>query len=70
MQKAIGAQSMLEHWSQQAARPPHHFPVIFVGGPASQADLIVAAIVVDSRPREPVRAALPKKQFQEIHEVT
>jgi len=70
MQKAIGVQSMLENWRQQASGPTHHFPVIFVSGPASQADLIVAAIVVDSRPREPVRAALPKKQLQEIHEVT
>jgi len=61
---------VLDGRHQQAARPAHHSPVVFVGRSASQADLVMTSVVVDARPREAVRATLPKQQLQESHELT
>jgi len=41
----------------------HSIPVVFVGDATSQAYLVVMPIVVNARPREPVRAGLAKDQF-------
>jgi hypothetical protein len=55
---------------EQAVRPLHHFPVVFVSRSTTQAYLIVTAAVVNARPREAVRATLAKEQLQEFHELT
>ena len=51
-------------------RPLHHSPVIFVGCSAEQADLVVAVIGVDARPRKPMDAPAPEKPFQEVQGFT
>jgi len=53
-----------------AIRAFHSIPVILVGDAATQAHLVVMSKVVNARPREPVRAGLPKDQFQELQWVT
>jgi hypothetical protein len=61
---------VLDGCHEQAARPAHYSPVVFVSRSARQTDLIMTTVVVDARPREAVRATLPEKQLQEFHELT
>jgi hypothetical protein len=67
MRKRIGSQAMLDHSGQQPACAAHHAPVIFEGRAAGQTDLVVAAMLVDARPRKSMRAGLLQKMFQKIH---
>jgi hypothetical protein len=55
---------------QQTLGAAHHSPVVFVSGSASQTDLVMTPVLVDSRPGEAVGAALAKKQLQQFHEFT
>jgi len=52
---------------QQAIRPSHLFPVIFVGGPTSETDLIVLAIGTDSWPSKTMGAKFSEESLQECH---
>ncbi len=52
---------------QQSTSPPHHSPVIFVGGSAEQTNLIMAAMAVNSWPGEPMGATSSETSFQEVH---
>jgi hypothetical protein len=60
---------MLDSRGQRAAGKPHGLPVVLVGSSAGKADLVVAAMVIDSRPRETVSAGLSEKVPQKIHNV-
>ena len=68
--KAAAVQSRLGAMHEQATSSAHHSPVVFVGGSASQTDLIVPPVVVDAWPREAVRATLAEKQLQQFHGFT
>ena len=67
LRETTAAQFVLNGCHEQAARTAHHSPVVFAGRSAGQADLVMTPVVVDARPREAVRATLPKKQLQEFH---
>jgi hypothetical protein len=68
--KAPAVQLRLGALYEQTASPAHRSPVVFVGGSASQADLIMTSVVVDARPREAVRATLAEKKLQQFHGFT
>lgn len=52
------------------AAAAHLSPVVFVGGSAGQANLIVLPVFIGSRPRETVSATAMEELFQEIQCVT
>jgi hypothetical protein len=70
MRKTATIELVLDRRRQQAVRPAHEPPVVLVRRTASQTDLIMTPILINPRPREAMRAALPKKQLQEFHELT
>jgi hypothetical protein len=61
---------VLNGYGQQSPGAAHQAPVIFEDGATGQANLIVAALFVDARPGEAMRAALPEKLLEKIHCVT
>ncbi len=69
MRKTIAVQLLLRG-CEEAVRSAHCDPVIFVGRPAGEADLVMTAVVIDARPGETVGATLPEKQLQEVHGFT
>lgn len=54
---------------QQAIGALHLLPVIFVGGSAREADLIMLAIAAKSWPRKPVGAEVSEQSLKEFHVV-
>jgi hypothetical protein len=48
---------------QELAHALHLSPVILIGRSAGEADLVVAAVFVDARPREAVRAPTVEELF-------
>ena len=61
MGESISTQPVLDYCHQRPTSPAHDFPVVFIGRSAGQAYLIVTSVVVDPRPREPVRATSGEK---------
>ena len=70
VRETTAVQVGLDGRHEQAVRPLHHFPVVFVSRSTTQAYLIVTSAVVNARPSETVRTTLAKKQLQEFHELT
>ena len=46
---------------QQMVRPPHQVPVILISRSTTQASLVMTAVFINARPREPVCAPSSKK---------
>ena len=63
-------QFVLYSRDQQAIRTAHLSPVVFVGGSTGETNLIVATVLVDTRPGKTMRATLTKKKLQQFHELT
>lgn len=51
---------------QQTIGPPHQVPVVLIRPSTTQASLIMMAVFIHARPREPVRAPSAKKLLQEF----
>jgi mono/diheme cytochrome c family protein len=67
----LGKNQMNRHFSRhQAVRLAHQSPVIFVGDSAARAYLVVAALVIDPRPRKTMGATFAQQALQEVHGVT
>jgi hypothetical protein len=58
---------MLRFWRQQPIGAAHDLPVVSIGGPAEQTDLIVLAAAVDARPGESMGAKSREESPQEFH---
>jgi hypothetical protein len=63
MGATIPLQPAFDNCYQQPIRPPHIFPVVLIRRSTGQAYLVVAAVIVDARPRESMRAASVQKLF-------
>jgi len=61
MGATIALQPAFDGGGQQPIRPPHPFPVVLIGRSASQANLVMTAVIVDARPRESMRATSSHK---------
>ena len=58
---------MLRFRHQESIGAAHSLPVVFVGGSAQQANLIVLAVAVQARPRESMGAISREESPQESH---
>jgi len=70
LRETAGLQFVLHRPHQQAVCPSHQAPVVLVSGSTGQANLVMACLFIHPRPRETVRASLPKKQLQQFHDPT
>jgi hypothetical protein len=70
MGAGITLQTAFDDRCQQPIRPVHSFPVVLIGRSTRQTYLIMTAVVVDARPREPVRTSSPNKLLEEVQWVT
>jgi hypothetical protein len=67
MGQSIGVPRMLDRRGQKPSGAAHQNPVVFEGGAAGQANLVVTALIIDARPGEAMRATLSEKLFEKIH---
>lgn len=66
----ICSHCVLNARGDELACAPHLFPVVFKGGAAGQANLVMASVVVNARPGELVRASAPEEFLEQIQWIT